>query len=619
MSAWSTGILQYIKEHSGYSLTGCQCWGNWNHDSAFNSGEYAIFDLPDFRQYDGIIVDLTNIEDSEIKNRIARKVLDSGTPAVTICDRVAGITCVRSDNYHAICRLFDHLWDHHGCRTFFFAGSDKKDSESAERENAFVDSCHRHGIAVTPDMLLNHDFSSDTGVLAARQFFPKGNTCDEKGEKDRPIRPIPDAFVCANDNIAVGLIMEMRRHGYECPRDFKLTGFDNLDKAMYYQPQISTASLNRERIAYTTMETLDRMIHGMTFPPVIHIPVEIVLAESCGCPTSDRLDLRAYLAWQIEDGILVNRRNEQFSMLASDLNPSLSIRDLMHQAMMRYAAMDVDGVYMVLDDRIGNGSLDKGYTDQSHLCVIDACERGKDGMHSVRLGNMQTLRRHLCSFPEGSFRLIFPLHIGSLSAGFILLYNPRFLVQEWRIYEFQDIVLHALSEWDTNRKLRDSLEKLRDVYYRDCLTSFYSTTAFEPKLLPWISGQIEKGRQIAVLFIDIDRFKQINDTHGHAYGDYILRTTASCIRSALPKSSFSYRYGGDEFVSIVSYTDPASVSALPQAVWDQLLDNHISASIGLSYLPADCPPDHQRKYLLSAIQAADRDMYRQKEKHHASR
>ncbi len=686
--------MQYMKEHGGFSLTEFHSWGNWSHDPKFNAGEYSIYTLPDFSSCDGIIADLTCIQDTDVRTRIAQMITESGVPAVTLCNREMGLTCVRSDNYSAVCRLFDHLWDVHGCRTFFFAGSSSKTSESMERESAFIDSCSRHKVPITGDMILERDFSVSTGIQAVRQFFladstaARGNIDGNESSagskridssasidtstgssdsiddgKDKPVRPIPDAFVCANDNIAIGVIMEMKKHGYLCPRDFRVTGFDNLDKAMYYQPQITTVTLDREAIAYHAMEILDRMINGEKVPENVHTPARIVYAESCGCPTSREVDYRAYLAWQVEDSIYVDERNERYSTMVSALDPSLSLSDLTERVADRYAAADLDGAYVVLDDRIGSGSLEEGRYDPDHLTMITARERAgqkpetsnepkasdeseasnepqalnepeasnepqalnepeasnEPDMQPVHLKNIYALRDHLAPVMEGSYTLVLPLHIRSFAAGLVILRNPRFIIREWRFYEFQDIVLHALTEWDTNRKLMNSLSTLREVYYRDLLTGLYSKNAFKPRFLPWLSGELEKGRSVAIFFLDIDGFKEINDTRGHAYGDHILQVTASDILHAVPPDNFTYRYGGDEFVVILSYQQKESVRDSHDRILRFLARDQITASIGTSYPVLDCPPDELLPRIEKYIHDADKDMYRCKKIHHATR
>ncbi len=54
---------------------------------------------------------------------------------------------------------------------------------------------------------------------------------------------LPEAFICANDNIAVGIMHQAAANGYNVPQDFLVTGFDNFDKASYYSPRITTIGL----------------------------------------------------------------------------------------------------------------------------------------------------------------------------------------------------------------------------------------------------------------------------------------------------------------------------------------------------------------------------------------
>lgn len=648
ISAWSTGIMQYMKEHGGFSLSEFHSWGNWSHDPEFNKGEYSIYTLPDFSSYDGIIADLTCIQDTIVRSRIAQMIVNSGVPAITLCNQEKGMTCVRSDNYNAVRQLFNHLWTVHGCRSFFFAGSSGEMSESAERKAAFIDCCSQHNIPLTKDMFLENDFSVTTGIQTARLFFRSGSTgstdAGTNAGKDEPIRPIPDAFICANDNIAIGILIEMKKHGWLCPRDFKVTGFDNLDKAMYYQPQVTTVTLDRERIAYHAMEILDRMINGQKVPENVHTPARIIYAESCGCQTSSEINYRAYLAWQVEDSIYVDDRNERFSAMVSSLDPSLSLPELMQRIADSYTSMDLDGAYIVLDDRIGSGELEEGCFTMGHLNLIEAREnvpeaqkepgrlrsdcadkerilevQNEPGMRPIRFKNIDALSKHLDAIREGSYTLVLPLHIRSLCAGFVILRNPRFIIEEWRFYEFQDIVLHALTEWDTNRKLVNSLSTLREIYYRDLLTGLYSKNAFEPRFLPWLSGELDKGRFIAIFFLDIDGFKEINDTRGHAYGDHILQVTASAILRAVPTDNFTYRYGGDEFVAIISCQNQETIAQSRRRILEFLAQDQISASIGTSYPVLDCPPDQLYSRIEEYIHDADEDMYRCKKIHHAAR
>ena len=107
---------------------------------------------------------------------------------------------------------------------------------------------------------------------------------------------------------------------------------------------------------------------------------------------------------------------------------------------------------------------------------------------------------------------------------------------------------------------RKIVERQRD---RDDLTGLLSRAAFERDARTAIAC----GGVSSMLFVDLDGFKQINDTHGHVYGDAVLRTVAACIRDALPEDTLSGRFGGDEFILCLTRTaDSAGAIACAQAL-----------------------------------------------------
>lgn len=102
-----------------------------------------------------------------------------------------------------------------------------------------------YGIPLTADMYMFGDFDYQTGVRYMSDWHESK-------------KPLPDVFLCANDNIAAGLCATAEVLGYKVPQDFKVTGFDNLDKAAYFNPQITTVDHNRGNIGRNALRYLRR-------------------------------------------------------------------------------------------------------------------------------------------------------------------------------------------------------------------------------------------------------------------------------------------------------------------------------------------------------------------------
>jgi diguanylate cyclase (GGDEF)-like protein len=120
--------------------------------------------------------------------------------------------------------------------------------------------------------------------------------------------------------------------------------------------------------------------------------------------------------------------------------------------------------------------------------------------------------------------------------------------------------------------------------------------------------------RVGVLMIDIDRFKRLNDTFGHAVGDHVLREVAQAIGSAVREEDVPARFGGEEFAVLLKNPSPEVAVEVGRRVRDAVasLDLHrlgvpgVTVSVGVSV--ADSPTEP----LDELIDAADRALYRAK-------
>jgi len=134
-------------------------------------------------------------------------------------------------------------------------------------------------------------------------------------------------------------------------------------------------------------------------------------------------------------------------------------------------------------------------------------------------------------------------------------------------------------------------EKLRTQSLRDPLTGLYNRRYMEDALERYISLGERNGSATTVLMLDLDNFKRLNDEHGHAKGDAVLRDVASQIVTALRPSDVVARYGGEELIVILpncGLEDAADKAEMLRLRVEGLSDSHgvpISASFGVATVP----------------------------------
>jgi diguanylate cyclase (GGDEF)-like protein len=172
--------------------------------------------------------------------------------------------------------------------------------------------------------------------------------------------------------------------------------------------------------------------------------------------------------------------------------------------------------------------------------------------------------------------------------------------------------IHAQTEAEAAARTLDEVSRSARL---DALTELPNRILFLDRFAHAIVDAKRHGTQLALLFVDINNFKQINDTLGHVVGDQVLKLAAMCLTSSVGAADTVSRYGGDEFLILLASIDEASdatriadkiIAALgvPSHANSQVLS--LTASIGISIYP----DDGEDADLL--IDRADTAMYRAK-------
>lgn len=161
------------------------------------------------------------------------------------------------------------------------------------------------------------------------------------------------------------------------------------------------------------------------------------------------------------------------------------------------------------------------------------------------------------------------------------------------------------------------VDRINQLIITDDLTGLFNARHFHTLL----DYEIERARRfhtaLSLVFVDLDHFKQVNDTWGHLVGSRVLCETGRLIREHTRKVNLSARYGGDEFIILLPATDKAGALVMAENLRQLLREHpfptgeghqlHLTASFGVATFPADATTKHD------LIMLADQAMYRVKE------
>jgi diguanylate cyclase (GGDEF)-like protein len=172
---------------------------------------------------------------------------------------------------------------------------------------------------------------------------------------------------------------------------------------------------------------------------------------------------------------------------------------------------------------------------------------------------------------------------------------------------------------DTNARLQESQKSLQHLAYHDNLTGLANRTLMDDRIAQAIERARRNLSMIAVLLVDLDWFKPVNDAYGHATGDEVLKGISARLKECVRSSDTVARIGGDEFVVVLDALRAASnanrvansiAAALAKPFSVDGREIAISASVGLALYPLDGMD------ALSLIKKADQAMYQAKTARH---
>jgi diguanylate cyclase (GGDEF)-like protein len=207
----------------------------------------------------------------------------------------------------------------------------------------------------------------------------------------------------------------------------------------------------------------------------------------------------------------------------------------------------------------------------------------------------------------------FPLLLGTEVLGLMEFFHRDVREPDALLLRIADSIGNQIGQFMARKQAE---ERIRHLANYDELTGLPNRSMFQQRLHHALAQALRHTRPLAVLFIDLDRFKNINDTLGHEAGDRVLREVAERLRGCLRDSDTVGRLGGDEFVVLLEgLPQLADVAAVAQKILDAAArpfmlaarEYHIGASIGISAFPED------GKDLQTLMKNADAAMYRAKE------
>ncbi|MFI3254636.1 MAG: LacI family DNA-binding transcriptional regulator [Eubacteriales bacterium] len=185
-----------------------------------------------------------------IKDDIIKRLPFANIPVV-VCDRelcLEGISSVTLDNYHVSCELMEYLVETGHTKIGYLHGT-YENPDNVKRFQAYQDIMKKYDLPYDESIILEGRYHCEETYAVMEAFLQRGT-------------PLPQAFFCANDNMAVGCMDALHKAGVHVPDDISIIGFDDDDSSQYHQPKLTTVAVASEALGTTATEELIRLMES---------------------------------------------------------------------------------------------------------------------------------------------------------------------------------------------------------------------------------------------------------------------------------------------------------------------------------------------------------------------
>ena len=467
------------------------------------------------------------IKTREVIYRLAEIGHEKDVPVITFQRPVNGCINADFDYGSAFEEMVKHVIEDHGAKRLDMFGGFKDNPFSEDRIMIFKKVLDDHGIKTSTANVYYGDFWQAPAFTEMNELLENGYE-------------LPDAIVCANDSMAIGVMDALKRHGKRIPEDVIVTGFDGIWQGQFHDPVLTTCELDYKQIPEQILKRIREWKDGKKSEnDSFLIPYKPMHMQSCGCKKRDDFP------WSKTVDVLAEENQDSFRHMLE---------------MGRFVSRMTSSENL---DEAADNLQNSIWMWRSQYYFVGIVEPD-ECCHSIFHG-----RANKYTFAQKFYRMNYPIpdydlilskdsNINVLlfkqirsnteSFGYVVNgYSRVSMRSQQRFEEFGHFINAAVNAVNNNRKLISTSRANEILSEQDFLTGLYNRRGFFTVLNKLLNVPANKGKILSLFSIDMDKLKTINDTYGHENGDFAIQTLARAMLKYVKDNGIAARYGGDEF------------------------------------------------------------------------
>lgn len=507
-------------------------------------GESNIFALINYDMFDSVVVLPDTLRAKGLMLRIERALQNFKGKVLYVDKESTKFPYIMQENYNPLFRLTEHLIKEHGYKKIAFLNGFKGHTHSIERERGFRSCMEQYGIPVDEKWVFYGDY-----------WYHSGERTVAKLIEDRD--NMPEAVVCANDYMAIGLADEFEKQGFKVPQDIAIVGYDSVSAGQMAPQPITSVPLASTNYGSYAADCVMSLMKDEPMPKYTS-EEPLFIGSSCGCNCESlRPQLMVRKSWKAD----LNDVNYmiRYSQLTENLVLQPSFEELMdciqtYTFQIREFEMFevcLNEVWKHTSENIKATTIVDRYSDE--ILPILHCGRSGQGADKLDYETTFPIKKMLrqldeeCDHPRAFF--FTPLFFENVTFGYaVLSYGDECKCLDNNYYMWLQSLMIGIECFRRNEILRQSKEGLVTMLSTDSMTGMFNYDGFIKHSKPMITRSKTEHLYISILAIDISGLDTINSSFGRRQGDQAIKDLASMIFDSVDEGAMCCRLGNDEFI-----------------------------------------------------------------------
>ena len=521
--------------------------------SSYIGSESEDYDpqLPVFDLIDKSVVSAVIVQADRFNNhRVCRKIIDDvkmkKLPVIVLGEVFEDCLCITYKHQTGFADTIRHLIHEHGKTKLHLIAGLKNNKYSDERIETFREVLAENGLPFDESMVSYGDYWPTPAQKAAIKLI----------EENR----LPEAFVCANDNMAIAVAAILKKYGIAVPEEVAVTGFDCIEAIYSSEPTITSAYISSEVTTNAVLKALEDIFSGNYSCGIVELESAMVINGSCGCKESKRTnsaialtDSESVFCFFQDDNIQLAEAGAKiqkctdFSQVLPIMENSYCMRSM--SCFLREECIDEKTDLNCIDSNIGN-RLFMLYDSEF---IVKKRRMGEEFEPYFITTDM--LNKGIRDNTSYGFSIVFSsLYYLDKPLGYVCFHFKEGSFSDcYRIPQIVNILNNAFGGMMNLRHSRYLMSRIDEMYRNDHLTDLYNRRGFCIEYDSFLEKN--KGKSLSVVMCDLDGLKGINDNYGHEAGDDAIRSVAKALKHAAGVESVCTRMGGDEMLAVYVYTE----------------------------------------------------------------